>query len=281
MRTVLSLTISFLFLSSSLSLADSTSAVILDEKVVVDNQTVASGAGSGFGPQAPRDLRRADGSNPVVFATAPDRSVMNLCNIHFHAGAEHQGGEFTSHAEHGHEHGSGFRYDGTLSEAELAPVDYPVGNAEHGSLKPGDTIEIHYVHSTAQVKPGPTLASCFDDAVRNPQLRVEGFVFVLVNNDTAEDMRFLNTVDVVNGYHQAVNMPQDLGVPILYAGSTTGPSYNEVASPYQVTWNVYPQVLRVSVASVAAWLDSNEFDEDHAHGVRNLVLDPAHLSAID
>jgi hypothetical protein len=245
LRTLSSLTVSFLFLTSSLGLADSTSSIIVGEKGVGDQQTVASGAGSGYGPQAPRDLRLADGANPVVFATAPDRSVMNLCNIHFHAGAEHQGGEFTSHAEHGHERGGGFRYDGTLSEAELAPVDYPVGKAEHGSLKPSDTIEIHYVHSTAQVKPGPTLASCFDDAVRNPQLRVEGFVFVIVNNDTAADMRVLNTLDVVNGYHQAVNMPQNLGTPVSYAGSTTGPSYNEVASPFQVTWNVYPHVLRI------------------------------------
>jgi hypothetical protein len=102
-----------------------------------------------------------------------------------------------------------------------------------------------------------------------------------VNNDTAADMRVLNTLDVVNGYHQAVNMPQNLGTPVSYAGSTTGPSYNEVASPFQVTWNVYPHVLRVSIASVAKWLEKNEFDEDHAHGVRNLVLDPAHLSAID
>ena len=34
---------------------------------------------------------------------------------------------------------------------------------EHGNLEPGDTIEVHYVHSTAQVEPGPTLGACLSD----------------------------------------------------------------------------------------------------------------------
>lgn len=148
-------------------------------------------------------------------------------------------------------------------------------------MKPGDTIEIHYVHTTGSVEPGPTLASCFNDSVANPQLRVESFVFVIVNNDDAADLRFLNKVSSVNGYHQAVNMPQTLGEPVTYRGSTTGPMYNEDGSPIQVTWAVYPEVLRVSVSSVAAWLEENEFGEDHAHGVRNLVIDPALLSHIE
>lgn len=263
--------------------ADSISPVTVGDEVIAEQQRSLSVEGSRFGPQAPRDLRMMEGTNPVVFAAAPERSVMNLCNIHFHDGAEHQGGEFTSYIGNGdgHGHGSGFRYDGTLTEAELAPIEFPAGGEAHGALQPGDTIEIHYVHSTAQVQPGPTLASCLDEDVSNPQLRVEAFVFVVVNSDSAADLRILNELGIVDGYHQAVNMPQDLGTPVTYGGSTTGPSYNEVGSPFQVTWNVYPEVLRVSIASVVAWLEDNEFDEDHAHGVRNLVRDPALLAPID
>lgn len=72
-----------------------------------------------------------------------------------------------------------------------------------------------------------------------------------------------------------------LGEPVVYAGSTTGPTCNETGSPYQVTWSVRPQVLRVSIDSVDAWLQDNVFAENHAHGVRNLVIDPELLSPID
>ena len=71
-----------------------------------------------------------------------------------------------------------------------------------------------------------------------------------------------------------------MGTPIGYAGSTTGPSYNEKGSPLQVSWNVYPKVLKVNAASVGKWCDGNTFKEDHAHGVRNIVVDPNLLSEI-
>lgn len=46
----------------------------------------------GFGPQSPRNIDAVAGNNKVVFSPAPMRSKMNLCNIHFHKGAEHVGG---------------------------------------------------------------------------------------------------------------------------------------------------------------------------------------------
>lgn len=238
--------------------------------------------GQGFGPQSPRDLTALDGANPIDFADAPDFRIMNLCNIHFHEGAEHRGGEFMTYIGNGdgRGYGSGFKYDGTLSEAELAPVDYAVGSTAHGTLEPGDTIEIHYVHSTADVTPGPTLKACLNESVANPQLRVEGFVYVLVNDDRAADLTMLNLVSQATGKWQAPNMPTDAGDAIAYDGSTTGPSYNEKGSPFQVSWNVHTKVTKVSIASVAKWLADNAFDEDHAHGVRNLVDDPALLSKI-
>jgi hypothetical protein len=253
--------------------------VIAEQRAVLHEAT----AGKGFGPQSPRDLTVVDGANPIDFGDAPDFAAMNLCNIHFHEGAEHRGGEFTTYAGNGngHGYGSGFKYDGELSDAELAPVDYAVGSTEHGTLEPGHTVEIHYVHSTAEVKPGATLKSCLNEAVGNPQLRVEAFVYVLVNDDSAADLNTLNAVAQTNGKWQAPNMPTDAGAAISYDGSTTGPSYNEAGSPYQVTWNVHPKVTKVSISSVAKWLAENEFDEDHAHGVRNLVNDPALLSKIN
>ncbi|MEY4696653.1 MAG: hypothetical protein RIT14_1081, partial [Pseudomonadota bacterium] len=105
--------------------------------------------------------------------------------------------------------------------------------------------------------------------------------FVLVNDDSAADMGEMNAIAQVDGKWQAPNRPARAGKAISYDGSTTGPSYNEAGSPFQVTWNVHTKVKKVSIASVAKWLEANEFDEDHAHGVRNLVDDPALLSNID
>ncbi len=208
---------------------------------------------------------------------------MNLCNIHFHEGAEHSGGSFTTFLGNGDGkgYGTGFGYDGELSDAELAPIDTPIGEGEHGLLEPGMTIEVHYVHTTAQVTPGPTLGSCLSDALANPQLRVETQVMVLVNDDSALSFVDLASVAQVGGYWQAPNLPNDTGEPIRYDGSTTGPSYNEVGSPLQVSWSVRPDVIKVDINSVGAWYDDNIFDEDHAHGVRNLVTNPALLSPIE
>ena len=64
---------------------------------------------------------------------APPRSELNLCNIHFHANAEHKGGEFTTYAGPGDGHGAGTgdRYDGTLTAAELRPTAAPVGQGKY------------------------------------------------------------------------------------------------------------------------------------------------------
>jgi len=145
---------------------------------------------------------------------------------------------------------------------------------------PGDTIEIHFVYSSANVKPGPTLAACISKNNINPQLRVEAVVAVLVNDRSAADFAKMTKIAFVNGYSASRNIPDNLGEPVAYAGSTTGPSYNLKPSPLQVTWNVRPKVVKVDILSVAQWFKSNPFNEDHAHGVRNLVLDPDLLSPI-
>ena len=168
---------------------------------------------------------------------------MNLCNIHFHEGAEHKGGNFNTYLGNGDGkgYGTGFGYDGGLTEAELSPIDAPIGEGQKGLLEPGMTIEVHYVHTTALVTPGPTLGSCLSDALANPQLRVETQVMVLVNDAAAKSFVELATVEEVGGYWQAPNLPENTGAPIAYDGSTTGPSYNEAGSPLQVSWSVRPR----------------------------------------
>jgi len=234
--------------------------------------------GKGFGPQSPRDIDANAGNNDRLFNAAPAYVEMNLCNIHFHKNAEHKGGEFTEYAGNGDGHGyqSGYRYSGKLSAVELAPAS--ACPSEHGKLSSGDTIEVHYVHSSAQVKPGPTLGSCLSEAINNPQLRVETQVYVLVNDKNALDFGKLTQHGVKKGLHQALNIPSNTGTPIQYAGSTTGPGYNEKGSPFQVTWSVRPKVAKVNIATVDDWCKGNVFKEDHGHGVRNLVTNPDLLS---
>ena len=240
-------------------------------------------AGAGFGPQSPRDLHKKKGKNSRAFASAPPRQKMNLCNIHFHENAEHRGGEFTTYAGNGdgHGYGTGYKYNGKLTKKELTPLNKPVGKSDHGDLVPGDTIEIHFVHSSADVKPGPTLGACVSKAIKNPQLRVETIVAVLVNNPKAHQLTKIAAIQKVGGFYQVPNIPKKLGNAVTYAGSTTGPSFNEVGSPFQVTWNIRPKVVKLDISSVATWLADNPFKEDHAHGVRNLVTNPELLSPIN
>lgn len=239
-------------------------------------------AGKGFGPQSPRDIDKKEGINNITFSTAPSYDKMNLCNIHFHKNAEHKGGEFTLFAGEGDGHGynSGYKYSGKFTQNELVSVEEDICPSVHSELLVGDTIEVHYVHSTAQVSPGATLGACLSESVKNPQLRVETQVYVLVNDENASDFNNLTKHDKVNGYYQAVNLPNDSGIPVEYAGSTTGPSYNENGSPFQVTWSVRPKVKKVNINSVGEWCKDNIFEEDHAHGVRNLVENKKLLSPI-
>lgn len=237
---------------------------------------------AGFGPQSPRHIGDARGENPIQFATAPPFTEMNLCNIHFHKNAEHAGGEFTQYAGDGDGPGfeSGYVYSGMLTADENEPLQTPACPGTHDALQSGDTIEVHYVFSTAPVTPGPTLGACLSEVNINPQLRVEAQVFVLVNDDQALDFSNLAEIDTRSGFQQAPNIPANTGKPIEYAGSTTGPGYNEAGSPLQVSWSVRPEVAKLDIGSVAQWCKGNVFNEDHAHGVRNLVVNTKLLSPI-
>ncbi|MCP4308760.1 MAG: hypothetical protein GY788_28570 [bacterium] len=255
----------------------------LAETIAEQREILATATeGVGIGPQSPRDIDSGGGSNGRTFEAAPESSRMNLCNIHFHESAEHKGGEFTEYAGDGdlHGNGTGYKYTGELSSHELTEIEQEIGANEHGSLVPGDTIEVHYVYSTAEVVPGPTLSSCLSEAIENPQLRVEAQVYVLVNDESALNFVELAAHEERDGLHQAINIPSGTGTPVEYAGSTTGPGYNQKGSPYQVTWSVRPLVAKVDIETVKDWLEDNVFEEDHAHGVRNLVINPELLSVL-
>lgn len=275
-------TASGILLCGTVALALKTADNVSDDVVLAQRANLAASTdGKGFGPQSPRDIDSAVGRNQRVFGTAPSATDMTLCDIHFHKNAEHRGGQFTSFAGNGDGKGyhTGYKYDGELTEAELQPVAGTIGASSHGNLEPGDTIEIHFVHSTAQASLGNGLGTCLSDSIGNPQLRVEAVVAVLVNDTDAVDFVEMAKVENIDGLNQVPNLP-DLGTPVVYAGSTTGPSYNEKGSPFQVTWSVRPNVVKLDINSLGQWLGGNEFDEKYAHGVRNLVTNPHLLSPI-
>jgi len=245
------------------------------------HENSAGTACEGYGPQAPRDIDDVAGTNKRIFNMAPDYTKMNLCNIHFHNNAEHKAKDFSIYAGEGeHGHGGGYQCSNSksLTKAELMPPKKTMCKG----LKPGDTIEVHWVHTTCDIKPGKGLGSCLSKACANPELRVETQVFTVVNDSSALDFNKL-TYDgnMVNGYHQAKALPKNTGKAIEFLGSTTGPKYTEQqCSPMQVTWSVHPNCAKIDINSLGKWCEGNVFEEDHAHGVRKLVTNPALLSEI-
>lgn len=236
----------------------------------------------GYGPQTPRDIDSLMGENARSFSLAPDYSEMNLCNIHFHQNAEHKAKDFAIYAGEGKKGvGGGYQcaMSQTLSKSEMRT---PKKNICNG-LEPGDTIEVHWVHTSCETTPGPTLGACLSDSCANPDLRVETQVFTLVNDSDALDFSdFAYDGNKVNGLHQAKSLSFNTGAPVEFAGSTTGPKYTEqVCSPLQVSWSVRPHCAKLDINTVGKWCESNVFDEDSAHGVRKLVVNPKLLSTIE
>ncbi len=229
---------------------------------------------SGDGPQSPRDIDNKTGENQRIFSMAPAPDVMNLCNIHFHVNAEHKAAAYPNLAEGDP---GGYQCAIDLTEAELAT---PEGDLCNG-LKPGDTVEVHWVYSSCGVEPGKGLQSCLSAACQNPNLRVEAQVFIVVNDPNALSFDEFTVGEQINGYHQPKALPTG-GAPVTYLGSTTGPSFSEeLGSPLQVSWSVRPECLKLDINSLGKWCEGNVFEEDHGHGVRKLVTNPQQLSEID
>jgi len=232
----------------------------------------------GYGPQTPRDIDNKAGSNSVTFDLETKASAMNLCNIHFHNNAEHKAEAFSILGGEGDSQGYQCGISKTLSKTELSAPSSEICKG----LAPGDTVEVHWVPTSCDVDPGAGLGSCLSDACANPELRVETQVFTLVNDSSALSFDDINYGgNQVNGLHQAKALPSDTGVPVVFAGSTTGPSYTEQAcSALQVTWSVRPQCAKLDINTIGKWCEGNTFNEDHAHGVRKLVTDIRLLAPI-
>ncbi len=231
---------------------------------------------TGFGPQTPRDIDSKAGTNMKMFAMAPESTSMNLCNIHFHKNAEHRAADFSIPARDG---AAGFQCNAsaTLTDAERAPFDGPTCK----DIAPGDTVEVHWVHSSCDISPGPGLGSCLNDACTAPLLRVETQVFTVVNDRSALNFEDFRYKGASGSLHQPAALPTGTGTPVLFRGSTTGPSYTQAkCSPLEVTWSVRPQCAKVDIASLGKWCSENVFNEDHGHGVRKLVTAPSLLSPI-
>jgi hypothetical protein len=100
-------------------------------------------------------------------------------------------------------------------------VDPAKGHGAFHGVKPGDTIEVHWVYSSCDVAPGPGLGACLSKACANPQLRVEAQAFLLVNDPKALNFNDFNyRGNRVNELHQAKALPGGTGAPVVFAGST-------------------------------------------------------------
>ena len=229
------------------------------------------------GPQTPRDISSATGLNTVTFPYAPAPSEMNLCNIHTHTNAEHKGPGFEVFVDATDNGGYACNETADLTEAELAAAP-----GAYSGVEPGQTIEVHWVHTSCDATPGPGLGACVPEGCTDPLLRVETQVFLVVNDENALDfMDMAYGGNMVDGRHQAKLIPTNTGAPVLFRGSTTGPSYTQaVCSPAQVTWSVRPQCAKLDINSLHAWAESgNVFEETKSHGVRQLVTAPELLAA--
>lgn len=238
---------------------------------------------TGMGPQTPRDISSLSGTNLMKFAMAPASTEMNLCNIHTHTNAEHKGPGFQVFVNDTDSGGYACNDAKDLTSTEL--FDPYQGKGAYGGVKPGDTIEVHWVHTSCDITPGEGLGSCLSDTCTDPLLRVEAQVFLVVN-DPENALDFTKMAyggNMVDGKHQPMMIPSDTGEPVVFRGSTTGPSYTQsTCSPLNVTWSVRPECARVDVSSLHRWAEQgNVFKEKKSHGVRQLVTAPELLSAIE
>lgn len=231
------------------------------------------------GPQTPRDITSVAGLNTVAFPMAPAYTEMNLCNIHTHTNAEHKGPDFSVYVGPAPDGGYACNATADLTEAELTPAP-----GAYGGVKPGDTIEVHWVFSSCEAQPGEGLGACVPAGCTDPLLRVEAQTFLVVNDENALDFtEMAYGGNVVEGRPQPMMIPSDTGTPVVFRGSTTGPSYTQsVCSPAQVTWSVRPQCAKLDINSLHRWAeDGNVFNEKESHGVRDLVTAPELLSPIE
>lgn len=222
------------------------------------------------GPQSPRDIQSKAGTNPVKFSqNLLPITAMRLCDIHFHQPAEHK----IPATIPAPGRPAGFVCAGAAPPDPRQAGEEP-DHAGCRGVQVGDTIEVHWVYTTCNVAPGPTLDSCFSPSCTNPQLRGEAQVFRLTppNERGADNW-------ATQRYSEYP--PAPVAGTVEYLGSTTGDAYDDTkCSPFQVVFKVRPNCRLLTLESLNRWCDDNPFNEDHAHHVRKLVTLPAMLSRI-
>lgn len=250
--------------------------------VAMDSEEPA-GICVGAGPQTPRDITMKAGLNNLLFDLAPPPQNMNLCNIHAHKNAEHKGPGFSVFVNSSDTGGYACNDSASLTEEELS--DPFEGEGAFKGVKPGDTIELHWVYTSCDTAPGEGLGACAPETCINPTLRVEAQTFLVVNDPNALNINDFDVTDdrQASGFYQPGSLPEGTGEPVVFRGSTTGPSYTQSkCSPLQVTWSVRPQCARLDISSLHEWAaKGNAFNESEAHGVRQLVTAPELLAPIE
>ena len=102
------------------------------------------------------------------------------------------------------------------------------------------TDDLDRVHRRCDAAPGEGLGACVPEGCDDPLLRVEAQVFLVVNDPETLDFTAMDYGGTdADGLHQAKMIPATAGEPVLFRGSTTGPSCDQSnCSPVRVTWSV-------------------------------------------
>ena len=147
----------------------------------------------------------------------------------------------------------GWKCNETQSLTLFTAGSLPASNQLCKNVVPGDTIEVHWVYSSCDVKPGKGLQACSSESCANPQLRVETKVFLLVNDNEAPSFAHHTVTTSKDGFQQVTQLP-DRSDALEFLGSTTGPKYTEqTCSPLQVTWNVSQSCQLLDISSLHEW----------------------------
>ena len=241
-------------------------------------------------PQSPRDVSPGYSSGTLkAKAVAYNGSVSTFThvNTHYHLGAEHKStGEYDKlHTTTGSEVLSGvpteygFYCDDVAAVAALTTAqktDYDWQDCRQTEV--GKTYELHYVYSSGGIRMGDGLGGAF--AVQNnPTVVVRGQVFHVVNDATYDLPSGSNLMDgMLQSFPGSSTTTLSLSDVTVYAGSTTGRSYNndDSCSPYQINWQVDQKCRLISAKSFDAMCKKmkEEYDmsaDTHPHQSRDLV----------
>jgi len=224
-----------------------TAAVATGEPYAADDDEPAV-----CGPQSPRDLAVAGGTNRLPVpgdGTRPPR----LCNVHFHRPAEHAGiAECPAVASEG----------GGGAAAGVC------GSGEHRPVRAGEEIEAHWVYTSCPEPPEPRPG--LDNCVCGSQEGPDPMVLMVLGR------AYLVSPDGTSG--AADRLAEPAGVLARYGGSTTGPSYSgggpddpRPCSPARVQWAMDRRCLALQVSALGEWCRTNPWNEDHAHGLRDVI----------